>query len=54
MVKKKYVLVKTKEKTLTGKSLFRVKAVRSFSSNVKKGELGGFIEKRRIEEMPDG
>jgi len=44
MVDKKYELVKEDTKSFLGKTLFRIKALKDFSS-FKKGELGGYIEK---------
>ena len=43
MMKKKYILTKEKKEFL-GKTLFRIKSLIDFRY-VKKGELGGFIEK---------
>ena len=44
MINLKYVLVKSDTKRLCGKILYRIKSLKDFF-NVKKGELGGYIEK---------
>ena len=43
MVNKRYILTKKSIKVF-GKKLFQIKSVKEFS-DVKKGELGGYIEK---------
>jgi len=43
-MKKKYKLMESDSIVLHGRTLYRIKAVRSFG-DVKKGELGGYIEK---------
>jgi len=45
-VKKKYTLIRTGKTTVFGRPLFQVKALFSFGI-VRKGELGGFIEKEK-------
>ena len=41
---KKYELLKNDTKTINGRTLYRIKALRSFG-NIIKGTLGGYIEK---------
>ncbi len=46
-MKKKYELIKSDSINWFGRTLYRIKAVRSFG-NVEKGELGGYIEKESL------
>lgn len=44
---KKYELVETDFKSENGKKLYRIKALKNFGEDIKKGDLGGYVESEK-------
>lgn len=44
---KKYELVKTEYRTVNNKKLYRIKALKNFGEDIKKGDLGGYVESEK-------